>query len=630
MAPGTRRTSRFVPMRDGTRIAIDAWLPRGAGSRSPCPTILHQTRYFRAVRWKAPARILGLDTLLDVEGPIRSACLAAGYAWIDVDTRGSGASFGFRPCPWSPFEVHDGADLCDWIVSRPWSNGRIGSTGISYAGTAAEFLLVNRHPAVRAVVPQFSLFDAYTDVSFPGGLHLSWFTEAWSRFNRALDEHRFEAALGALGRINLQALRRPDGRAGRALPAAVIGLADRAGFERVVSTLARGLVDGAPPRGEPGAEPELARAVLDHADNVDVHASARRITFRDDAGLSHHIPDGTIDVFSPHTYVDTVRSSGAAVFSYSGWMDGAYGNGAIKRHRTLDGAGDRLILGPWDHGGVQNISPFDRRHPSGFDHASEIVRFFDRHLRPDGAGPRGDDPRVRYYTLGAEVWRSADVWPPPGTRDHRWHLAGGGRLVPEPPRSDGIAYRVDERAGTGPRSRWRSLIGVGAPLDYGDRRRADERLLTFTSEPLPADHEVTGHPVVRPPSLGRRSRRRGLRLPRGRGARGPGHLRDGGPAPGAPPTRAPRSGGLRCARPPAELPPGRRGAARPGRGGRARPRSAPDVVPLRARPPGPPRPRRRGPGPLRDSRGRGTRVDGARRPRSPLHPLPARGATVTS
>ena len=56
-------------------------------------------------------------------------------------------------------------------------------------------LLANRHPAVRAVAPMFSLYDVYADIAFPGGVHLAWFTEQWSRYNAALDRNAFDEAM---------------------------------------------------------------------------------------------------------------------------------------------------------------------------------------------------------------------------------------------------------------------------------------------------------------------------------------------------------------------------------------------------------------------------------------------------
>ena len=74
---------------------------------------------------------------------------AYGYAVVKADVRGSGASFGPWPFPWSPDEITDGAELVDWIVRQPWSNGKVGAFGTSYLGATSEFLLVNRHPAVK-------------------------------------------------------------------------------------------------------------------------------------------------------------------------------------------------------------------------------------------------------------------------------------------------------------------------------------------------------------------------------------------------------------------------------------------------------------------------------------------------
>ena len=93
----------------------------------------------------------------------------------------------------------------------------------------------------------------------------------------------------------------------------------------------------------------LAAAVRDHVYNWDVHQSALRFAYRDD-----RIPyewNISIDTFSPHTFVKDLDASGTAVDSYSGWFDGGYSHAAIKRHLTLTNPKNRLILGPWDHGG---------------------------------------------------------------------------------------------------------------------------------------------------------------------------------------------------------------------------------------------------------------------------------------
>ena len=58
-----------------------------------------------------------------------------GYALVVVDARGTGASFGTRDSfPQPRSERADYRVIADWIVAQPWSDGRIGATGISSRG----------------------------------------------------------------------------------------------------------------------------------------------------------------------------------------------------------------------------------------------------------------------------------------------------------------------------------------------------------------------------------------------------------------------------------------------------------------------------------------------------------------
>jgi uncharacterized protein len=55
----------------------------------------------------------------------RSWFLAAGYAVVVVDVRGTGASFGQWLAPWQPEERSDSREVIDWVVSQPWSNQQV-------------------------------------------------------------------------------------------------------------------------------------------------------------------------------------------------------------------------------------------------------------------------------------------------------------------------------------------------------------------------------------------------------------------------------------------------------------------------------------------------------------------------
>ncbi|MFT3771195.1 MAG: CocE/NonD family hydrolase [Minicystis sp.] len=487
--PRFRRSAHYLPMRDGVRIAVDLFLPEGAAG--PVPTIVRHTRYLRALEPRAPLGFAAPQRAFDLYERTRRVFLAAGYAWLDVDVRGSGASTGTQPYPWAMDEILDGGEIAAWIVAQPWSSGKIGSLGISYDGTCADFLPLNAHPAVVAVAPLFSLFDAFADVTFPGGVHLAWFTEVWAAFNRALDLGIFPDAYAPVVRLIARAAATSPAPRGPDRLVAALGKLDRDRFDALVKPVLDRMVTGVAPVG--GDRAALARAIAEHAQNYSVHEGAKRIVYRDDRGLSPGAPDDDVDVLSPHNYVDRLRAAGVPVYSYTGWRDGGYPRSAVERHRAVGGEHARLTVGPWLHTGKMRIRPFDVAVPADFDHDAELLAFFDQHTR--GKPPAGDGKPVHYYTFVEERWKAADQFPPPFDPTVL-HLAAQGRLAEAAPDAEGAdAHRIDPAIGTGERSRWRSLFSL-VPGDYPDRRERDRRLLTYDSAPLERPLEVTGYPIA--------------------------------------------------------------------------------------------------------------------------------------
>jgi predicted acyl esterase len=162
-------------------------------------------------------------------------------------------------------------------------------------------------------------------------------------------------------------------------------------------------------KGESGRD-FLNRMVAQRT-NRNVHEGALTITYRDDVPANGAAESA--DEFSPHMRWKDQQASGAAVYSWSGWYDGAYQNAATKRHMTLSNPNNRLLLGPWDHSGSRNCG-HTNPGPTGFDHIGEVLRFFDQHLKGWDTGIAKEKP-VHYFTMVEEKWKASDVWPPKNT-----------------------------------------------------------------------------------------------------------------------------------------------------------------------------------------------------------------------
>ena len=141
------------------------------------------------------------------------------------------------------------------------------------------------------------------------------------------------------------------------------------------------------------------------------------------------------------------------------------------------------------------------------------LRFFSKHLRGD-ANPvlTEDRSRVRYFVMGANLWKEADDWPIPGTEPRRLYLhsrgsanssSGDGTLDWRPPRGSepGDVYRYDPLDPV-PSIGLRLMYGRGGgPTPHGpfDQGRVESRpdVLVYTSEPLAKALEIAGDTTLR-------------------------------------------------------------------------------------------------------------------------------------
>ncbi len=435
-----------LTMRDNIKIAIDVILPTAVPPEG-VPTAMVATRYWRTT----------LDEPLKEASRAfqKQKAHAHGLALVLVDVRGTGASTGQWAWACSDSEIENLGEVVDWIAAQPWSDGTVGAYGTSYNGSTALLLTTTHRPAIKAVVPRFSMLDTYAHIGFPGGVPLDWFLFNWDLGNHLLDDPANAAKYNVpvLGRV-----RPVDGDTDGQL---------------------------------------LAQAVTEHAGNLDMWGLMQTAVARDDLA---DVKGGNPEKYSPHVKLDAIKAANVPLWLWTGWFDGGYAASALG-FLNMPGINARIIIGGWNHGAALPTlsSPYQPTAPIDYNpeqQLEDIYTFLEAHQRGTAVPPA---PPLRYYTLGEEAWHEADQWPPAGVSLERWWLQPDYTLNSAPYDLKGskaeVSYTVDRASTTGLLTRWHTLMG-GFPVLYPDRAEKDRRNLIWESAPLGQDMEITGNVVV--------------------------------------------------------------------------------------------------------------------------------------
>ena len=450
VADGYQRESLYLTMQDGCRIAVDVLHPALDGRRieSPSPTVLHCTPYRRsfiltgeetsAARYQQELRAMEPGELVTQyeERPIARDLIHHGYRFASLDLRGTGASFGeLYNDSW--LAGHDIAEVIEWICAQDWSTGRVGMVGISYEGMIQFFTAAHQPEGLKCIAPQYpGLPQCYVD----GGLAISSFARVWEQLHKGLSEHEPSAPVDG-----------PDGDA-----------------------LQRDAMDSHSPDGYRWVE---AFSEMDPRDvtRMSSYDGLMRRKPRPDIGLGE-VASGWFDS------TDMINASGVPTYLVTGWWDLTFPGYLIDAFNRLD-VPKKLIVGPWNHG--QGGDP-------------ELLRWFDYWLRDVDNGVM-DDPQVHYGASepsGATQWKSAPRLPLPEARNRtQWLSADGGLTATRPADPAEITYEVDHEVSLGTLSR-HSYYSQDLYINTVDLNARAERCLSFTSEPLAEDIEVTGWPAL--------------------------------------------------------------------------------------------------------------------------------------
>ena len=424
------------PMRDGTPLRADVYLPEGDG---PFPALVERTPYGKE---NSPEKQVGAPEFFASQG----------YAVVVQDVRGRFASEGrfvpFHDDGWGA--NRDGYDTVEWIAAQPWCAGKVGTIGGSYAGATQYRLAPTRPPHLVAMYVRESSADYWAEWVYHGGAFELGFMFEWTvrwthnnlaRLARSAEEHK--ARKGILERA----------------------IAEAPSWHRRLPLGPNPLVEG-----------------LDDWYNE----------------FLAHPEDGPYwqrwSIASQYSEIDT------PIVHLGGWFDiflaGTLRNfvGMRAKARTPAArAGQRLVVGPWIHGPLNMAKSLQGEVDFGpeavWDYNRMRLPWFDYWLKGARNGVL-DEPPVRLFVMGDNCWRSADTYPLPGTRYERWYLHAGSRLDREAPAgaetADGYVYDPDDPVPT--------LGGQTLNIPGGayDQRPIEGRCLVYTSAPLDRPLTIVG------------------------------------------------------------------------------------------------------------------------------------------
>ncbi len=393
-----------VETRDGVGLSTDVYRPAdpdtGEPIDEPAPALLERTPYDKRDR-----------TRIEEKGRWFAK---RGYVVALQDVRGRFESEGEFYLLIN--EAEDGADTVEWLASRPYCDGQVGTMGTSYMAWVQNALATQDPDGLAAMFVNQGAASAW---------------EATLRHNGAIELRWFTWALTIGGGFAKRALEDPD-------------------VQRLLANVDTGdLLDGEPIL--PGQSP------LRHLPNYEEYF----FDYATSGGEAEMWSDPSIDFVS---YYD---ESADVPTVYSGaWYD-SYGKATVDNFVALRERKESdhfLIMGPWTHGGQGTWTrtysgEADFGEAAVTDHLETHLDFFDHYLK--GAETWADQPPVEYFRMGTGdgskngderlsyggEWNTAEEWPLPDTEFTTYFAHEGGRLSTKQPTANDskTVYEFDPR-----------------------------------------------------------------------------------------------------------------------------------------------------------------------------------------
>jgi putative CocE/NonD family hydrolase len=465
MDMATSDTMVMMPMRDGVRLATDVYRPKNAVGK--LPTILLKTPYNENKLQR---------------GSLRMAKLAVenGYAFVIQNERGRYYSEGEWQILGHPRT--DGYDTLSWIEEQEWSSGKVGTFGCSSSAEWQLGLAAQNHPAHTAMVPAaagagIGKVGRYTEQGnwYKGGVHQTLFS-IWLYSVQQNLAPRFP---DSLTQKQLQRLRKSYDLSAQ-MPEVdwkeqTKKLPLESWFENI--------------NGNDGPFLEMVKREPGDPEWLE-------------GGLYHDTEDFGVPALWLNSWYDVSQGPNLDLFNH------------VTKNASDPEVRDNqyMVIAPNLHCGFWRIPKYDdlivgERNMGRvkMDPDALIIEWFDYWMKDAKSDFKKNNSKVKYFTMGANEWQTADNWPPKSSKPVTLYLSsageanslyGDGKLqLTKSSKSEQDNYQYD------PMNPVQALGGSvccnsgASPGGSYDQRAIEARqdVLVYSSEPLDKDMEVTGH-----------------------------------------------------------------------------------------------------------------------------------------
>lgn len=457
----------MMPMRDGIRLATDIYRPKGDGQY---PIVFSRTPY-------------NFNTWRDGELNTRTMQTALswvqkGYAYVVQNERGRYFSEG----EWDILGVPltDGYDAMEWMSKQSWSNGKIGTLGCSSTAEWQMAVASLDHPALAALVPQ-----GY-------GAGVGKVGEFWEQGNW------YRGGAGQMLFTNWLYSVQHDPMAPK-LPKGI--------SQQDLLRLQR-FYDMSPEYPKIDSKEALSHLPIQDIiknQNGPVGIYGEMITRKPNdpkwfnGGLYHDEMPFDKPSFWFVSWFDVSTGPNIALFNHAREnavsqmaRDNQYLIIAPVLHCSYTRATENTMIGDLNVGDAR------------MNYDEIITAWFDLWLKGEKSETMEKMPRVQYYTMGANKWQTADVWPPANAVMTEMYLDsegkanslhGDGRLTTEKPgKGNPDTFKYDPMNPVP--SHGGNVCCTGNAVTGGsfDQREMEMRndILVYTSDVLEEGIEVSG------------------------------------------------------------------------------------------------------------------------------------------